>query len=217
MIVRKALVGALLGLALLAPGAASAADPVFHGTISRIPPDTRERMIGRSWHSGCPVPIRRLRLLNLDFLGFDGDVHVGRMIVHADQAYRVRRIFRRLFNLRFPIRHMHLIDRYGGSDHASMSDDNTSAFNCRYVSGTTRWSQHAYGRAIDVNPVENPYVSGSYVSPAEGTAYADRSRTAKGMIHAHDAVVRAFRHREWKWGGYWAGPKDYMHFSRTGT
>jgi hypothetical protein len=94
--------------------------------------------------------------------------------------------------------------------------DNTSAFNCRFVSGTTRWSEHAYGRALDVNPVENPFVSGSYVSPPAGAAYADRSRRAPGMVHAGDATVRAFAAVGWGWGGSWPGSKDYQHFSATG-
>jgi poly-gamma-glutamate synthesis protein (capsule biosynthesis protein) len=99
-----------------------------------------------------------------------------------------------------------------------MEADNTSAFNCRFVAGTQRWSMHAYGRAIDINPVENPYVSGSHVSPPAGAPFADRSRDAAGMIHAGDAVVRAFKRRAgWKWGGSWpGGTRDYQHFSSNG-
>ena len=99
---------------------------------------------------------------------------------------------RRLYRIDYPIRRMELVDRYGADDHRSMAADNTSAFNCRFVAGTNRWSMHAYGRAIDINPVENPYVSGSHVSPPAGVPFADRSRHARGMIHAGDQVVRAF-------------------------
>jgi hypothetical protein len=123
---------------------------------------------------------------------------------------------RKLFNAHFPFRRIWLIDAYGSDDRRSMAANNTSAFNCRYVAGTTRWSEHAYGRAIDINPIQNPYVSGSYVSPAAGRAYADRSRRAPGMIHAGDVVVRAFASIGWKWGGYWRSSKDYQHFSSTG-
>ena len=98
----------------------------------------------------------------------------------------------RLFEQRFPIRRIELIDRYGADDHRSMNADNTSAFNCRFVAGTERWSMHAYGKAIDINPIENPYVSGSHVSPPAGEEFADRSRNAEGMIHAGDEVVKAF-------------------------
>ena len=97
-----------------------------------------------------------------------------------------------------------------------MAADNTSAFNCRRVAGSTSWSEHAYGRAIDINPRENPSVENGRVYPRNGAAYADRSRHAKGMIHAGDAVVRAFAAEGWGWGGSWNSPKDYQHFSATG-
>src|SRR5919109_123017 len=169
--------------ALALTGSATAADPTFHGSISRIDAVQRERMIGKSWHKGCPVPIRDLRLLRLDRWGFVGH---GKLIVHEHQARKVLRVFRKLFNRGFRIRRMSLIDRYDGSDRRSMEANNTSAFNCRFVSGTTRWSQHAYGRAIDVNPVRNPYVDGSYVSPTAGAPYADCTKHRIGMIHAGD-------------------------------
>jgi hypothetical protein len=201
-----------------APAAAVAAEgePEFTASVARIGADLRERMTGSSWHEGCPVGFSDLRVITLRRIGMDGDAHRGRLVVHRDQATRIVRVMRRLFEVRFPIQRMWLIDRYGGSDARSMSRNNTSAFNCRYVSGTTRWSQHAYGRAIDVNPIHNPYVSGSHVSPEAGERYADRSLTEPGMIHRGDAVVRAFRANDWKWGGNWSGAKDYQHFSRTG-
>jgi poly-gamma-glutamate synthesis protein (capsule biosynthesis protein) len=111
---------------------------------------------------------------------------------------------------------MRLIEDYGADDHRSMAADNTSAFNGRYVSGTRRWSMHAYGIAIDLNPVENPYVSGSYVSPREGRIYADRSLRRRGMIRSRGAVVRAFADIGWEWGGYWRPTRDYQHFSANG-
>jgi hypothetical protein len=210
-----ALLVALAAFAL--PGRAATEEPlVFHGSIARIDAPTRERMIGSSWHPGCPVAIRRLRLLMLDYWGFDGSLHRGRLIVHRRLARDVRRVFARLFYLQFPIRRMRLIDAYGGSDDRSMAANNTSAFNCRFVAGTTRWSMHAYGKAIDVNPVRNPYVSGSEVSPEAGTRFADRTLDAKGMIHRGDRVVRGFARAGWEWGGSWVSPKDYMHFSSNG-
>jgi hypothetical protein len=124
---------------------------------------------------------------------------------------------RELFGLRFPIRRMRLVDAYGADDHRSMAADNTSAFNCRFVAGTGRWSEHAYGHAIDVNPVENPYVTdGGHVSPPAGAPYADRSRRAAGLIHRRGPVVAAFAKNGWKWGGNWSWPKDYQHFSASG-
>jgi hypothetical protein len=190
--------------------------PVFHGSFSRIDAITRAEMIGSSWHQGCPVAIADLRLLRMDYLGFDDLVHRGRLIVHEAEARPIRRVFRTLFYARYPIRRMRLVDAYGGSDDRSMAADNTSAFNCRPVEGTSRWSEHAYGRAIDINPVENPFVSGTHVSPPRGRAYADRARRAPGMIHAGDAVVRAFAAVGWCWGGNWNSPTDYQHFSASG-
>ena len=108
------------------------------------------------------------------------------------------------------------VERYGGDDHRSMAADNTSAFNCRFVAGTSRWSQHAYGRAIDLNPLENPYVDGSHVSPAAGMPFADRTRPRPGMVLAGGAVVRLFAAHGWGWGGSWSGARDYQHFSATG-
>jgi hypothetical protein len=198
-------------------GPAQAADPVFHGSISLLTREQKAEMRGRSWHQGCPVGLRDLRLLTLDFWGFGGHVRTGQLIVHERQAWRIKLVFRRLFYAGFRIRRMVPIDAYDGSDRRSMEANNTSAFNCRFVAGTTRWSQHAYGKAVDINPIQNPYVSGSHVSPTAGAPYADRTRHAIGMVHGGDRVVRAFAGVNWGWGGYWSGARDYMHFSRTGT
>jgi hypothetical protein len=188
----------------------------FHGTAAPIEPQLRERMTGVSWHPGCPVGLNRLRLLRVDHWGFDGEVHRGRLVVHRDSAQPMLRTMRELFALRFPIRRMRLVDAYGADDHRSMAADNTSAFNCRFVAGTSRWSEHAYGHAIDVNPVENPYVSGGHVSPPAGAAYLDRSQRVPGLIHRRGPVVAAFAAAGWEWGGNWSSPKDYQHFSAGG-
>ncbi len=169
-----------------------------------------------SWRPGCPVPLSQLRAIDVTHFGNDGAVHHGRLIVHADLAQGMVAIFRDLYNLRFPIQRMEPIDAYGGDDMRSIRANNTSAFNCRAVTGGSGWSEHAYGRAIDVNPFVNPYVKGSTVLPPEAGRFTDRSRTDPGMIHAGDAVVAAFAARGWSWGGYWSSLKDYQHFSTTG-
>src|SRR6266511_4202879 len=129
----------------------------------------------------------------------------------------VVKVFRTMFRARYPIRRMRLVDDYRGDDNSSMAADNASAFNCRRVTGGTAWSEHAYGRAIDVNPVENPYVSSSgKVLPPAGLRYADRSSRARGVIHHGDVVWRAFRSIGWGWGGDWRSFQDYQHFSATG-
>ncbi len=201
----------------LPPAVERAGAPPFQVETKPIKGEVREQITGSSWRPGCPVPRRKLRLIRATHWDFQRDVEWGRLIVHREEAGEVSRALRELYRARFPIRRMELIDRYGADDHRSMDADNTSAFNCRFVAGTTRWSEHAYGRAIDINPIENPYVSGSHVSPPAGRPYADRSRNAKGMIHHGDGVWDAFRDVGWKWGGDWSGIKDYQHFSSTGN
>jgi hypothetical protein len=185
--------------------------------ISRIDASTRRLMVGRSWRPGCPVPIRELRLVRVAYWGFDRERHLGRMVVHARWARAIVRVFGRLYDAGFPIRRMRLVDHYGANDRRSMADDNTSAFNCRWRAGVCCvWSQHAYGRAIDLNPVENPFLWFGGVSPPAGAEFVDRTQRRKGMIHHGDVVWSAFRSQGWEWGGDWSGEKDYQHFSSNG-
>jgi hypothetical protein len=210
---------ALVLLVLLCLGlTATPAAASFRGHASPLDSKLRQRMTGVSWHPGCPVGLDDLRLLAVTYRGFDGETHFGRLVVNRDAARPLLAVMRRLYRLDYPFRQMRLVDAYGADDHRSMEADNTSAFNCRFVSGTSRWSQHAYGRAIDVNPVENPYADGEgYVSPPQGAPFADRSQHANGLIHRNGAVVRAFAAVGWGWGGDWSWPKDFQHFSATGT
>ena len=215
---------AALAASLLLPPPATATRPPrddghrFQGRIATIDAETRARMSGVSWRPGCPVGFADLRLLTVTHWGFDRRPHRGRLVVHRDAAREMLGTMRSLFRLRFPIRRMRLVDAYGADDRRSMAADNTSAFNCRFVAGSPGvWSEHAYGRAIDVNPIENPYVTASgYVSPPAGAPFARRSRDASGMIHRRGPVVAAFAAVGWEWGGNWAWPKDYQHFSATG-
>lgn len=190
--------------------------PAFEGSYKRLPHELKQRMRGVSWHRGCPVPLADLRLLRMTFWRFDGEIGTGRMVVHRRQARRVLRAFEDSYDAKFRIRRMRLIEAYDGSDDRSMAANNTSGFNCRKVAGTDRWSEHAYGRAVDINPVQNPYVNGSTVEPAAGEKYLDRSDVRKGMIVRPGPVVRAFGRIDWGWGGDWSSVKDYQHFSRTG-
>ena len=174
--------------------------------------------LGKSWHPGCPVGPSQLRNVTVSYVGFDGRAHTGTLVVRGTVAANVRTVFRMLYAQRFPIRRIEPVAKYGGDDHRSMAADNTSGFNCRYAQtpGSKRWSAHAYGEAIDVNTIENPYVEGSYVSPPAGRAYTDRSRYRKGMAVEGGVLVRAFTSVGWLWGGRWSGTPDYQHFSRTG-
>jgi photosystem II stability/assembly factor-like uncharacterized protein len=169
-----------------------------------------------SWSAAVPVPLEDLRLLGVSFWGFDGKAHIGSIVVDGVWADDLQTVFQKLYDARFSIRSMNLIDDYAASDERSMAADNTSGYNGRYVSGTTVWSMHAYGLAIDINPIENPWVDGEDVSPAAGWSFVDRSQNTPGLIHPGDVVVRAFASIGWKWGGDWTGSKDYQHFSSNG-
>jgi hypothetical protein len=198
----------LLALVLLA--ASSAQAPPFAATVS---PVTRGEL-GASWHADCPIAPARLRRVRLTYWGFDGEGHTGALVVNANAVPDVKRIFARLYAGRFPIRRMRPVDAYGASDDRSMAADNTSAFNCRYAvaPGPPRWSAHAYGRAIDVNPVENPYLERGRVLPPAGRAFLDRAHARRGMAVAGGLVVRSFAASGWQWGGRWTGSPDYQHF-----
>jgi hypothetical protein len=166
-----------------------------------------------SYRAGCPVGPQQLRTVVVSHWGFDGKPRTGRIVVARRLAPGLVRVFRTLWEAKFPIRRLRPVSEYRGSDDASMAADNTSAFNCRFVGGTSRWSMHAYGEAVDVNPVENPYVRGATVSPPAGRAYLDRSRYRNGMAVRGGVLVRAFAAAGWKWGASFG---DYQHFSTTG-
>lgn len=188
----------------------------FEATIQAIPPDIAAQMAGVSWKPGCPVPLSQLRLITLMHYDFDGVVRSGELVMHADAAAATVRIFGKMFDARFPIRKMQRVEPYGADDNASMADDNTSGFNCRRIENSTRWSRHAYGRAIDINTVENPYLLGRRILPPAGGAYLDRSNVRPGMIVAGDVVTRAFAEEGFRWGGDYRTDKDYQHFDISG-
>jgi hypothetical protein len=152
--------------------------------------------------------------VEVDYLGFDGQVHLGALIVHEDLVADVIAIFEQLRQLRYPIAKVSPADQYpGADDELSMEDDNTSAFNCRDIPGTGHWSLHALGRAIDVNPLLNPSIDGTGAfQPKNAAPYLDRTRTDPGLLHGGDPAVRVFTDRGWRWGGFWRSPIDYQHF-----
>jgi hypothetical protein len=218
--VRRLLIASVaVAAGLLAAGSPLSAAPeaTFRGSVAPLSKELRERMTGISWHRGCPVPLRDLRLVTVRHHGFDGRVRTGVLVVHEDVAGGVVKVFRRLFEAGFPIRRMRLVDEYGGSDFRSIEADNTSAFNCRRATGSGSWSNHAYGKAIDLKPIENPYVENGRVYHDASRRYVDRSKRRKGMVHRGGVVVRAFASIGWGWGGNWSGSvKDYQHFSWNG-
>ncbi|MFF5263518.1 M15 family metallopeptidase [Actinomadura viridis] len=171
-----------------------------------------------SWRKGCPVAPSGLRMIEMTYWGMDDKPHAGgRLVVNAKQADELVSVFRRLYDVRYPIARMEPVDAYKGSDFDSIEANNTSAFNCRSATGSGNWSQHAYGLAIDINPCENPYVSASGgVAHKDCVKYKNRSRRDPGVIHDGDRVVKAFARIGWGWGGDWSGVKDYQHFSSSG-
>jgi hypothetical protein len=194
--------------------AALVLQPPFAHSVSRV----TAAQLPHSWHPGCPVAPAQLRRVRLSYWGFDRRAHSGVLVVNVSAVGDVVRVFRRLYAARFPIRRLRPIDAYGGVDERSLAADNTAGFNCRYAvaSGPRRWSVHAYGLAIDVDPVENPYREGGRVHPRAGRVYLNRSRVRPGMAVRGGVLVRAFAAVGWKWGGRWTGSPDYQHFSKTG-
>ena len=202
-----------IGLALLLVGSAAMA---YEGRQGPVPQKVREQMTGVSWHPGCPVSFDELALLDLPHWGFDGALHHGQLVVARSVAPVLLTVFVKLFEVKFPIERMALVDAYGGDDEKSMAANNSSGFNCRRVMGERRWSLHARGLAVDINPVQNPYLKAGRVYPPAAESYLDRAEARPGMILRNDPVHAAFRSIGWKWGGLWLRGKDYQHFSTTG-
>ncbi len=203
-------------LALLVPMNALAATPKFRANAAKLTPAQRDAMTPSAWRPGCPVHLRDLRRVTVSYWGFGGRPRRGAIVVHQDVARDVVQIFRSLYRSRIAIRKMKPIERFGGNDFRSIEADNTSAFNCRFVDGTRRWSQHAYGRAIDINPLENPFVSNGRTSHRRSVPFVRRRPYRKGMAVQGGSMVAAFEAVGWGWGGRWRNVKDYQHFSATG-
>ena len=208
---------------LLAVILALAATPAFHATTKPLPAPLRSAVKARVWHQGCPVPLSGLRLLTVSYWGFDNKPHTGSLVVNKSAAAPLTKVFQQLYKLRFRIRHLDAANAYGPAKNLPADGDISGSFECRQAvpspcaggTGTGSWSMHAYGLAVDLNPVENPYVGCGMTRDKKALSYLDRSRIRPGMVTP--AVVRAFKSVGWGWGGDWSGDtKDYMHFSATG-
>ena len=184
----------------------------FRWSIAAV---TAERL-GASHRAGCPVAVEDLRLVTVSHVDAAGRTTSGELVVHASVADDVVEVFRALHAASFPVVRMETVEQYGADDDRSMEADNTSAYNCRRVTGGSGFSEHAYGTALDLNPVENPYVRGGAVAPDAGRGYLDRSDVRPGMVTPGDVVVRAFAAVGWEWGGDFSSLKDYQHFSLSG-
>ncbi|HEX2734765.1 MAG TPA: M15 family metallopeptidase [Polyangiaceae bacterium] len=190
---------------------------LFEGECKPIPQSLARRMRGVSWHETLPggfvgLGFAELRLLTVSHWNFEYQLARGELIVASQVADAVLDVFAAIFEARFPIAKLRLIDEYGADDERSMADNNSSAFNCRLIGGTTRPSRHALGLAIDLNPVQNPYIVRGNVHPKAALTYVDRADLRPGMLSEGDSVVSAFARIGWTWGGTWHEPKDYHHF-----
>jgi hypothetical protein len=219
--IARALVVATIALAFLScqvdpttgrPPPVGAPAPAYQSSVTTVTAGD----LPYTWRSGCPVGPGDLRRLTLTHWGYDGNAATGALVVHRDVATVVDAVFRYLYDQRFQIERIVPIDAYQGDDDASMAANNTSAFNCRAVTGGSSWSEHSYGWAIDINPVQNPYVNGNTVLPEAGRNYLNRADVVPGMIVSPGPVVDGFRYNGWGWGGDWTTKKDYQHFSLTG-
>ncbi len=197
-------------------GEQSADLPAFTSAVRRIDDSVRASMTSHD-EGTCPVPFADLRHVQVSYVGFDGASHRGELILDAEVADDVVSVFASLYDQGFPIERMRLVDEYGGDDDRSMAANNTSAYNCRLVAGTDRYSNHAYGRAVDINPVQNPYVVGGDVRPPSAEEFVDVDRSspadpAPGVITADGLVRTEFDRIGWAWGGLFTEP-DYQHFA----
>ena len=193
----------------------------YSASISSISTEIKQRMVkGNSWREGCPVALKDLRYLRVKHIGFNGEEKMGEIIVHKEVSNEVAEIFKALYDVGYPIKKMRLVSDYKGSDWQSIESDNTSAFNCRLATGSKKWSKHSYGKAIDINPIENPYISRKgYISHKASLIYRQRVHTKstyadKAVLLKNDKAVKIFKQYGWKWGGDWSGVKDYQHFSK---
>ena len=193
----------------------------YYAKISPITTEIKKRMIkGNSWKKGCPVPLEDLRYIRILHWNFKGTSNMGELIVHADVARGVTEIFKELYAIGYPVRQMKLVSEFKGNDWQSIEADNTSALNCRPVTGNKKkWSNHAYGKAIDINPIENPYISRTgYISHKASAPYRkrvhkpSRGLADKAMVLKEDKATQIFEKYGWAWGGDWSPVKDYQHF-----
>ena len=187
--------------------------PVF--ASEPLPDHIIDFIYGRSFRSYAPFDLCFLTYLTISYVNFEGEDRIGHMIVAAEIGDEVLEIFQEIYESRFPIYSIKLIDYFDALDYHSLAANNSSAFNFRYIAGTNRLSRHAFGMAIDINPIQNPYIRDGTIWPAAGEAYTNRSYARPGMIVPGNVVYNAFISRGWTWGGNWTRPRDYHHFERN--
>lgn len=195
-------------------GLAAPASTGFTGQRFEV---SREIAARSSWSPDCPVELDELAYLQVTHWGFDGRRHTGELLVNAEAADDMIIVFRKLYDVGYPIEEMRVKSPADMTAVATGDNNVTSSFECRRSTASRRWSEHAFGTAIDINPFHNPYLKGNYVIPHLAYFYTDRSLDLPGMIDGNDVAVEAFAEMGWKWGGEWTSLKDWMHFSAGGT
>lgn len=179
-----------------------------------VPIDIRRRMLGKSLPDTTKISFTQLRYLTLPYYDFDGNIQIGEMVCNKAIADDLLHIFRTLFSEAYPICSIRLVDDFEASDEASMEANNTSCFNYRYVEGTRRLSRHAFGKAVDINPLQNPFVRGSRIRPVTATDFVDRSKDFPHKIDKDDLCKKVFTSYGFRWGGNWYRMKDWQHFEK---
>ncbi|QHQ63643.1 M15 family peptidase [Anaerocolumna sedimenticola] len=185
----------------------------------KIKDDIKKRIMGKSYKEDCTVPFEELRYVRVLYYGFDKKTHIGELIVNKAIASDIVAIFTELYENKYPIEQMVLVDEYEADDNASMAANNTSSFNYRVVPGSNHLSKHALGLAIDINPLYNPYIQyteeGTIILPEEGSKYADRTLDCPYYINEDDLCYKAFTKRGFTWGGFWETEPDFQHFQKS--
>ena len=179
-----------------------------------VPEVVKTRMQGKSLPETARIGFEELRYLTLYHYDFDGRIQQGEMVCNKAIAHDLLCIFRTLFAEAYPINSIRLVDDFHASDEASMQANNSSCFNYRTIAGSWRLSQHAFGMAVDINPLQNPCVKGSRIRPSTATDYVDRSKNFPHKIDDNDLCKKTFESYGFRWGGRWRSVKDYQHFER---
>ncbi|MBQ6920011.1 MAG: M15 family metallopeptidase [Synergistaceae bacterium] len=180
--------------------------------VSEIDDSLMARMKGKSYKDNCPIPVRDLRYVHVLHKDLNGDTHEGELVCNVYIADDVLEIFKGLYEAGYPIEKVRLVDEYDADDETSMRDNNSSCFNFRFITQSTKISKHGLGLAVDINTLYNPYVKGEHVEPATAKEYTDRSKDFPYKIERGDLCFRLFSEHGFEWGGDWKSLKDYQHF-----
>ena len=184
-------------------------------TAENISEEIRQKIEGVSYHKNDKIKLSDLAYLKVKHINFSGEMCIGELICNKKVAKELLEIFYQLYQSRYPIEKIRLVDEYGADDDKVMSDNNSSCLTYRVIADTNVISMHGLGRAVDINPLYNPYIVGNKVMPGASQPYADRSKNFEHKIDENDLCCKIFTKHGWKWGGHWKNSKDYQHFYKA--